>query len=96
MGKKNQEKKVMKEVQEILDTAVVTTEETLLDESLAIDMDKLSNDLEEMKKEIFEEKEDVETVNEEPKEVKVEETKTTKKLNFRSFGAYWNGQDFGY
>lgn len=116
MAKKNQG---MKDVNEILDNAVVTTEESLLDETLAIDMEKLSKDLEEMKQEIFDEKmnvqteektesvedkekEETETVENNEKEETnsveevVEKPKSVKKINFRSFGAYWNGQDFGY
>lgn len=105
MAKKNQG---MKNVNEILDNAVVTTEESLLDETLAIDMEKLSKDLEEMKQEIFDEKMNVQTeektesVEDKEKEETnsveevVEKPKSVKKINFRSFGAYWNGQDFGY
>ena len=105
MAKKNYDKKVAKkEVNEVLDKAIVSDatvketpkvveetveEEPLLEESLALDMDKLSNDLEEMKKEIFEE---------EPKkeEVVIEKPKENKTFVNRVFGLMWNGQEYDY
>lgn len=73
---------------------LVETEESVLAESLLIDTDKLSDELEEMKKEIFEEKkEEEDTV----KEVKVEEKEVKKnKINNRMVGLIWNGQSFGF
>lgn len=105
MAKKNYDKKVAKkEVNEVLDKAIVSDttvketpkvveetveEEPLLEESLALDMDKLSEELEEMKKEIFEE---------EPKkeEVVVEKPKENKTFVNRVFGLMWNGQEYDY
>jgi hypothetical protein len=106
MAKKNYDKKVAKkEVNEVLDKAIVSDaivketpkvveetveEEPLLEESLALDMDKLSEDLEEMKKEIFEE---------EPKkeeEVVIEKPKENKTFVNRIFGLMWNGQEYDY
>ena len=101
MAKKNYDKKVAKkEVNEVLDKAIVsdgivkeniqiTDEEPLLEESLALDMDKLSEDLEEMKKEIFEEEPKIEEkVAEKPKE--------NKTFVNRVFGLMWNGQEYDY
>lgn len=67
-------KKMVKEVKEVLDNAIVQieesiTQESLLDETLAIDTDKLAKDLEQMKKEIFE---DVEIQTPQKIEAKVE------------------------
>lgn len=94
-----------KEVNEVLDKAIISETtinefdniveevveevEPILEESLALDMDKLSKDLEEMKKEIFEE---------EPKkeEVVVEKPKENKTFANRIFGLMWNGQEFDY
>ena len=75
---------------EIIETVDDTVEEmeSLLEESLEIDMDKLSEELEEMKKEIFEE---------EPKKVE-EVKKENKNKTFvnRVFGLMWNGQEYDY
>lgn len=101
MAKKNYDKKVAKkEVNEVLDKAIVsdgivkeniqiTDEEPLLKESLALDMDKLSEDLEEMKKEIFEEEPKIE-------EVVVEKPKENKTFVNRLYGLMWNGQEYDY
>ena len=101
MAKKNYDKKVAKkEVNEILDKAIVsdgivkenvqiTDEEPLLEESLALDMDKLSEDLEEMKKEIFEEEPKIE-------EVVAEKPKENKTFVNRLYGLMWNGQEYDY
>ena len=106
MAKKNYDKKVAKkEVNEVLDKAIISDvtvteiievdeeiveEEPLLEESLALDMDKLTEDLEEMKKEIFEEEPKKEEVVEKTKENK------NKSLVNRLFGLTWNGQEFDY
>ena len=75
---------------EIIETVDDTVEEmeSLLEESLEIDMDKLSEELEQMKKEIFEE---------EPKKVE-EVKKENKNKTFvnRVFGLMWNGQEYDY
>lgn len=101
MAKKNYDKKVAKkEVNEVLDKAIVsdgivkeniqiTDEEPLLEESLALDMDKLSEDLEEMKKEIFEEEPKIE-------EVVAEKPKENKTFVNRLYGLMWNGQEYDY
>jgi hypothetical protein len=101
MAKKNYDKKVAKkEVNEVLDKAIVsdeivkeniqiTDEEPLLEESLALDMDKLSDDLEEMKKEIFEEEPKIE-------EVVAEKPKENKTFVNRLYGLIWNGQEYDY
>ena len=74
---------IINEVEEIKD-------ETILEESLEIDMDKLSQDLEDIKKEIFEETKVKDEVVEENKENK------NKTLINRIFGLMWNGQEFDY
>ena len=101
MAKKNYDKKVAKkEVNEVLDKAIVsdgivkeniqiTDEEPLLEESLALDMDKLSEDLEEMKKEIFEEEPKIE-------EMVAEKPKENKTFVNRLYGLMWNGQEYDY
>jgi len=102
MAKKQMEKKNLKEVEEVLDKAQINVEEPIISNTLAIDMDKLAQDLEEMKEEIFEEnKEKVQEIIEEKKEIKKEGTKNeekkeTKKNKFinRLFGYTWNGQEY--
>lgn len=108
MAKKNYDKKeAKKEVNDVLDKAIISDttvkktaedvteiieEEPLLEESLALDMDKLAEDLEEMKKEIFEEE------SKKEEKVVIEETKENKNKTFvnRLFGLTWNGQEFDY
>lgn len=102
MAKKNYEKK---EVNDVLDKAIISdgaanevvevveetvVEEPLLEESLALDMDKLSADLEEIKKEIFEEKPKKE------EKVDVEKPKENKTFVNHIFGLMWNGQEYDY
>lgn len=95
-----------KEVNEVLDKAIIsemiveevadsfenTIEEVepILEESLTLDIDKFSKDLEEMKKELFDEELKKEEVIEESKENK------NKSLINRIFGLSWNGQEFDY
>lgn len=108
MAKKNYDKKeTKKEVNNVLDKAIISDttikktaedvteiikEEPLLEESLALDMDKLAKDLEEMKKEIFEEE------SKKEEKVVIEETKENKNKTLvnRLFGLTWNGQEFDY
>ena len=71
---------MVEEVNEVLDKAVVNEESVLPKESLVIDTEKLSKELDEMKAEIFDEKPKKEVVKKEEKiEVKKEEVKPTKK-----------------
>jgi hypothetical protein len=95
-----------KEVNEVLDKAIISEviveevadsfektieeDEPILEESLTLDIDKFSKDLEEMKKELFEEELKKEEVIEESKENK------NKSLINRIFGLSWNGQEFDY
>lgn len=127
MAKKNQDRKMVKEVKDVLDNAIITLDDTLLvetsieeteeiaeenieeptnievnesvlEESLLIDTDKLAKDLEEIKQEIFEEKiepkKEEEVVEEVKCEVKKENTPKTNKT--RNLWTSWNGQVLNY
>ena len=126
MAKKNQDRKMVKEVKDVLDNAIITLDDTLLvetsieeteeiaeenveeptnievnesvlEESLLIDTDKLAKDLEEIKQEIFEEKiepKKEEVVEEVKCEVKKENTPKTNKT--RNLWTSWNGQVLNY
>jgi hypothetical protein len=108
MAKKQMEKKNINENEETLDKVQVKEEESVLQETLVIDMDKLSQDLEEMKKEIFEEPivekvaekksqpQFVSSKNEEPKKETIKEVKNKKPISNNFFGYVWNGQEYDY